>query len=406
MVLAAAPIGNDAPWPLRCWFVAVVGAVVRPRGAPAWVAPALAALAGVLTGVVALDAIGPALRPLAAPVAFLVVAVPLAVALDRLGFFEALAARIAGGPGTEARLWVLAALVTTVFNLDAAVVLLTPLYVRIARRLGLDPVALAFQPALLACLASSALPVSNLTNLVVAERFDLSALAFLVHLGPASVAASVAGWFAYRRCFGPATPTVERCDGATSGDLRALRIGGAVTVGVLVGFVAGPSVGVEPWVVAAVAAVVVAIAIGEVPWRSFPVGTAVLVGALGVLAPAAAQGIGVGDPLGATRTAELALTTVGAAGGANLANNLPALLVALDRAPDRVSDGVWAALLGFNVGPALLVTGSLSGLLWLDAVRRLGVEVTARDHSWVGVRVGLPALAAATLALLATLALA
>ncbi|HEY5424337.1 MAG TPA: hypothetical protein VIK05_12735 [Ilumatobacteraceae bacterium] len=50
---------------------------------------------------------------------------------------------------------VLAAAVTVVFNLDAAVVLLTPLYIRIARRHGYSPEMLAFQPALLACLASN-----------------------------------------------------------------------------------------------------------------------------------------------------------------------------------------------------------------------------------------------------------
>jgi len=37
-----------------------------------------------------------------------------------------------------------------VFNLDTAVVLRTPLYVRLAPRLAVDPVAYAFQPALLA----------------------------------------------------------------------------------------------------------------------------------------------------------------------------------------------------------------------------------------------------------------
>ena len=67
-----------------------------------------------------------------------------------------------------------------VLNLDAAVVLLTPLYVRVARRTGLDPVALAFQPVLLACLASSFLPVSNLTNLIAAHQADLGTSDFLV----------------------------------------------------------------------------------------------------------------------------------------------------------------------------------------------------------------------------------
>ncbi|MGI8755893.1 MAG: hypothetical protein ACR2MB_08545 [Acidimicrobiales bacterium] len=48
----------------------------------------------------------------------------------------------------------MAAAVVAVFNLDAAVVFLNPLYVRIARRQGLPSEALAFQPALLASLGS------------------------------------------------------------------------------------------------------------------------------------------------------------------------------------------------------------------------------------------------------------
>ena len=91
---------------------------------------------------------------------------------------------------------------TIVFNLDAAVVLLTPLYVRIAHRHDIPPVVLAFQPALLACLASNPLPVSNLTNLIVAEQHDLGLGEFLVHLGPVTVVACTVGWFGYRRWAG------------------------------------------------------------------------------------------------------------------------------------------------------------------------------------------------------------
>lgn len=387
-------------------FVAVAGAVVRPAGLPAWVVPTAAAGAGLAIGAVGYDEVGAALGPLVAPIGFLLAAVPLAVGLERLGFFEALSRRSISASGSSVRLWVLGAFVTTVFNLDAAVVLLTPLYVRIALRDGLDPRALAFQPALLACLASSALPVSNLTNLVVAERFDIGTLAFLVHLGPASLAATVVGWFAYRRHFGPAPlPTVQPDLTPPPDDTLALRIGAAVTTGLLVGFVAGPAVGIDPWLVAASAALVLAIVQRQIPWRAVPVGTAALVASLGLLAPAAARDLNPGELLGATGPGQLALTSIGSAGAANAANNLPALLLVLDEAPDQVSDALWAALLGLNMGPALLVTGSLSGLLWLDTSRRLGISVTALDYTRVGVAVALPASLAAIVALLATLAL-
>src|SRR5438067_527412 len=105
--------------------------------------------------------------------AFLMVGVPLATLLDRLGFFEATAV-VVGSRGRDTpvlALWVLAAVTTVVLNLDTTVVLLTPLYIRMARRTGSeDPLALALIPLLLACFASSVLPVSNLTNLIVADR--------------------------------------------------------------------------------------------------------------------------------------------------------------------------------------------------------------------------------------------
>ena len=96
-----------------------------------------------------------------------------------------------GGRGSRGGgLWVLAALVTTVLNLDAAVVLLTPLYVSIARRSGRDPLALAFQPVLLASLASSALPVSNLTNLIAASATGATTGGFVAHLALPSLVAT------------------------------------------------------------------------------------------------------------------------------------------------------------------------------------------------------------------------
>ena len=55
-----------------------------------------------------------------------------------------LMAKNIGAPGIYLGLWVLAAAVTVVFNLDAAVVLLTPLYIRIARRHGYPAEAFAF----------------------------------------------------------------------------------------------------------------------------------------------------------------------------------------------------------------------------------------------------------------------
>ncbi|MCU1454897.1 MAG: Citrate transporter, partial [Acidimicrobiales bacterium] len=182
---------------------AIAGAVGRPWKLPAWTVPSACLAAAVVSGTAAPSDAARALRPLAAPIGFLLCAVPLAILLDRLGFFASVAERVGGRRGGSGGLWVLAAVVTTVLNLDAAVVLLTPLYVQIARRTGRDPLTLAFQPVLLACLASAALPVSNLTNLIAASWTGAGTAAFVLHLGLPSLAATSVGWLRYRSVLDP-----------------------------------------------------------------------------------------------------------------------------------------------------------------------------------------------------------
>ncbi len=82
---------------------------------------------------------------------------------------------------------------------------------------------------------------------------------------------------------------------------------------------------------------------------------------------------------------------------ANVLNNLPAVLVGLDHVSTTAR--VWPLLLGVNLGPHLLLTGSLAGLLWPAGPRRAGVEIDAVRYSRVGVVVGVPALAAGVMGL-------
>ncbi|MDQ1383542.1 MAG: arsenical pump rane protein, partial [Actinomycetota bacterium] len=178
--------------------VGLVGALARPRNLPAWLLPVGAALVAIAAGVVGGSELHDVLSPLAAPLAFVLVAVPLAASLDDVGVFDELASFAARSRHVVGALWILAGLVVALLNLDAAVVLLTPIYVRTALLVDVDPVALAFQPVLLASLASGVLVVSNLTNLLAASHLSLQNSDFLRHLALPSLAASVVGWFAYR----------------------------------------------------------------------------------------------------------------------------------------------------------------------------------------------------------------
>ena len=368
--------------------VGVSGSIARPWRLPAWAFPVGAALAALAIGVLAPIDAWDAARPLAEPIAFLLLAVPLAVLLDDLGVFTA-AAGLAAGRHLCRGMWLVSAVAVAVLNLDAAVVLCTPLAITVARRSGLDPVAMAFQPVLLACLASSALPVSNLTNLIAIAEGRLDAGELVLRLGPPTVAAVVVGYAGWRLAFRhrPLHPAPSALIERPSP--RALLTGAVVLGVLLVGFLPGRLVGIEPWMVVAVVDAGLMILARTVPWRSLPWGTAAVAGGLAVVAAAAAQRASAAHWLVGGGTWEQALR---GAAAANLLNNLPAFLVALPRTAG--TDQALAVLFGVNVGPTILVTGSLAGLLWLEAARRHGLGVGARDYARVGLVAGVPALLA------------
>jgi arsenical pump membrane protein len=270
------------------------------------------------------------------------------------------------------------------------------LYVRLARRHGADSVAFGFIPVLLACFASSALAVSNLTNLLASEHFDVDTADFIVRLGPPSVAATVVGFIAFSKTF--------RTDAEGSRDdivvpARALHIGVPVVAFVVFGFTIGDVVGVPAWLVAATADVALIAVVRRVPWRSAPVGAAALAATLGVLAAVAAPHLRLDELFDDSGTVRVLVVLGLAVVAANTINNLPAFLVTMPALSSRPGNLLWAVLLGVNMGPVLVVTGSLAGLLWLSTMDRLGVPVTARTYTRVGLRVGLPAIVAATLTL-------
>jgi arsenical pump membrane protein len=328
--------------------------------------------------------------------AFLLAGVPLAALLDRLGFFEAVVSAVAGRERDTPVLamWVIAALTTIVLNLDTTVVLLTPLYLRFAKRADTDAMPLVLIPLLLASFASSVLPVSNLTNLIVVDQLHVGVGDFLTHLALPSIAASAVGWLAYRRLH----PTRVPSPPSARLDRHALLVGGAIVVGLLVGFVFGPTFGIAPWMTALAADIVLIGLTRVVPWRDVPLVTAAAVAVLGVVVAVVAPS----DALHhfVSHEQPLALVGIASAGAvsANLVNNLPALLAVVDGA-HRATWGIWAWLLGVNVAAVALPIGALANLLWLRILRAEGIHVRLRCYVRATMPVALPAFAAAVVVL-------
>jgi Na+/H+ antiporter NhaD/arsenite permease-like protein len=172
--------------------------------------------------------------------AFLVAGVPLAALLDRLGFFEALVSAVSGREGDTPvlALWIVAALTTVVLNLDTTIVLLTPLYLRFAKRADTEVMPLVVIPLLLASLSSSVLPVSNLTNLIVVDQLHVGVGDFLSHLavvdGVHRMSWGISAWLLGVNVAAAAVPIgaianllwlrILRAEGLTIGVRRYVRI--------------------------------------------------------------------------------------------------------------------------------------------------------------------------------------
>lgn len=328
--------------------------------------------------------------------AFLLAGVPLAALLDRLGFFEAVVSAAAGRTGDTpvVAMWIVAALTTVVLNLDTTIVLLTPLYLRFAKRADTEAMPLVLIPLLLASFASSVLPVSNLTNLIVVDQLHVGVGEFLAHLALPSLAASVTGWLVYRRRY----PSRVASPPSARPDPRALRLGGAIVAALLIGFVVGPTFGIAPWMTAVAADLVLVALTRVVPWREVPLLTAAGVAVLGVV-------VAVVAPTGALHRLvahDNPLALVGIASGgavaANVVNNLPALLAVVDGA-HRMTWGIWAWLLGVNVAAVSLPVGALANLLWLRILRAEGLRIGFRRYVAMTLPITIPAFGAAVVVL-------
>src|SRR6478752_7758415 len=89
--------------------------------------------------------------------------------------------------------------------------------------------------------------------------------------------------------------------------------------------------------------------------------------------------------------------------GSNIVNNVPMTLLMMSLFP-RVSCAAqeaiaYGTLVGANIGPTLTTYGSLATILWLNVLRKRGMDVTTRDYLTIGVLTMPPVLVAATVAL-------
>ncbi|MDQ1630716.1 MAG: arsenical pump rane protein [Frankiaceae bacterium] len=368
-----------------------------------WALSAAAGLLSVVTGLLPVSEARDVLARVAPILLFLVAVTVLAELAESAGVFDVAAVRMARlGRGSVLGLFGLVALLgtatTVLLSLDTTAVLLTPVVLSLALRLELNPLPFAFLAVWIANAASLLLPVSNLTNLLALDRLDVSAATFASRMAlPAVVAAVGAVLVVGIRFAGSLRGRYVRPEPFRPDD----RLQFCVAAVACVGFAPAVLLGAPAWAAASVGATVVALAAAVrqrhrlrwalVPWRLVLLTTGLF------LVVSAVGRHGLDDLL--TRLVGpggSARVTAAAAAAANGVNNLPAYL-ALERS---TSPGDLPALLvGVNVGPLVLLWGSLATLLWRERCRARGVHISARQFTLLGLA-GVPVLLAATVLVL------
>jgi arsenical pump membrane protein len=263
------------------------------------------------------------------------------------------------------------------------------------------------------------LSTSNPMNLVVAERAGIGFNQYALRMVPIAIVASLASYLCIRWVYRKELNDPVPARGPERGSLPELERA-AILVLLILGatLIAYPilsAFGGPVWIVAVVgagltAALCVRARIAaprdlaeSVAWDvlvfvffMFVVGTGLRkVGAIESLADLYRIA-----PAGSVL--RIAIVGVASALGSAVLNNHPMAVLnvmTLDGVDGDVRPLVLAALVGGDLGPRLLPIGSLAGLLWLDALRREGVEVGTREFVRVGALVTVPALAASLAAL-------
>ena len=409
-------------------FVIVITLVIwQPKGLQIGTTAVIGALVAYVLGIVSLqDVITVTDIVWDATLAFIGI-VLLSMALDEIGFFEWAAikmARLSKGSGYWLffNILILGAIVAALFANDGAALILTPILLAKMKHLKMSPVAIfAFLMAggFIGDTASNPLVISNLTNIVSADYFNIGFWEYAQHMflpNLVAIIASIIVLFLFFRKQIPARVDITHLPEARSviknpalfkfswfflalllvgyfvGDIYHLPIsifalGGAL----LFIIIAAPTGAIQPKVIFKTA-----------PWQVvwFSIGLYVVVFGL--------KNAGLTEMVGTfiasfsvygSQVLTLATGLTSAVLSA-IMNNMPTIMI-MDLAVDHIQrpDLVYANIIGANLGPKITPIGSLATLLWLHVLAQKGVTITWGQYMKVGIIITPPVLIASLLAL-------
>ena len=423
--------------------------IKRPRGLRLGYAAGIGAVASLLLGTVSLGQAAQSFLDIwDAALAFLGI-IALSVTLDAMGFFKWAALRVvklAGGSGLRLFFYVslLTAAVSILFANDSAVLILTPIVLEIVTCLGIDAkgrLAYLFSAGLIADTAAMPLITSNPINILSADFFKYSFIDHLVFMGPVAVAtifSSLLLIYLFFRKQIPKTYDAQAADALTRGkpviSPRLLRITLATLVAIDVGYVLTSLSRVPVSLVICSGSVFLV----AVYWFALKRNGSVNGEKKGLAGLArdinwdivlimlsiflVVQGL---ETAGVTNLLASALTTTSKLPsvlgvfvpsmvvtiGASFMNNWPMTILGLLSIKQAAVSGtaltglIFSNIIGNNLGPHFFPLGSLAIVMWLETMRRKGVNITLKEYLRVGAVLSIAQVAIASAVLWAELSM-
>ena len=404
-----------SPWTI--WGIAAVataGVIFRPFAWPEFVWAVTGALLLLVLGLLSpSDALSGVAKGNDVYL-FLIGMMLLAELARQEGLFDWLAAKAAThARGSATRLFSLVfavgTIVTAFLSNDATAVVLTPAVAAVVRTAkAKEALPYLFICAFIANAASFVLPISNPANLVIYGSHMPPLLRWLPSYALPSVLSIVATYVVLRwsqraHLREAVSSDIEVPTLTIRGKLAAFGIA-ATAVVLLVSSAFDLQLGLPTFLAGAATALLVLTGsesgpmavMKNISWGVLPLvaGLFVLVEALEKTGATNDLAALLGDLVQRSATGAAWVAGVVLAVGCNLVNNLPAGLLAgrvveIANVPEPVRAAV---LIGVDLGPNLSVTGSLATILWLTALRREGLWVSAWSFLKLGALVMPPAL--------------
>jgi arsenical pump membrane protein len=422
--------------------------IKRPRGLRLGYAAGIGAVSSLLLGTVNLEQAAQSFLDIwDAALAFLGI-IALSVTLDAMGFFKWAALRVvklAGGSGLRLFLYVslLTAAVSILFANDSAVLILTPIVLEIVMALGIDGkgrLAFLFSAGLIADTAAMPLITSNPINILSADFFKYSFLDHLVFMGPVAVAVlavSLLVIYLFFRKMIPKTYDAAAAETLNKGAAISptlLKISFATLVAIDVGYVA-TSLARVPVSLVICSGTVFLVAVywfalkhdgsvngqrkglwglaKDINWDIVLFMLCIFLvveglqtaGVANLLASALASASQMPSFLGVF--APSMVVTV----GASFMNNWPMTILGMLSIKQVALTGpastglVFSNIIGNNLGPHFFPLGSLAIIMWLEVMRRRGVNISLKEYLKVGAVLSIVQVLVASLVLWAELGL-